>query len=193
MKRKTLIRLVLLFAIMAALAFTATYTPLGQYLTYDYLSETIRGAGLLGYLIFLLAFVLGTMMNLPGFLFIILAYLVYGYQLGFLAAYFGATVAVTCHFAFVRTIGGQALTEIKQPLVKRIMANFDTKPLQTVVVLRVLFFISPPINYLLAFSNVRLNHFVLGTLIGGILPVVTQGAFLYFAKDMVMAKITGQP
>lgn len=191
MKKKTLIRLVVLFAVMTILAFLATYTPLNQYLTYEYLSEAIRGAGALGFIIFVAAFIFGTLMNLPGFLFIILAYLVYGYGLGFAAAYTGAVLAVIVHFLFVRTLGGEALTEIKQPLVKKIMANFDTKPLRTVIILRVLFFISPPINYVLALSNVKLHHFIIGTMIGGILPLLTQAAFLYFAKDLVMQKLNG--
>lgn len=176
---------------MVTLALLAKFTPLGNYLSFTYLSETLQAAGAIGIVIFLVAFVAGALMNLPAFLFTITALLVYGYGWGYVIAGLGSFLAAITHFQVVRTIGGQALTEIKMPLMRKIMANFDTHPLRTVIVLRLIFFVSPPVNYLLALSNVRQRDFIVGTILGLILPLGTHVALLYFTKDWVMEVIGG--
>jgi uncharacterized membrane protein YdjX (TVP38/TMEM64 family) len=189
MKKKTVKRLALLGVIMVSLALLAKFTPLGNYLSFTYLSDTLQGAGAIGVVIFLVAFVAGALMNLPAFLFTITALLVYGYGWGYIIAGVGSFLAAITHFQVVRTIGGQALTEIKMPLMRRIMANFNTHPLRTVIILRLLFFVSPPVNYLLALSNVRQRDFILGTILGLILPLASHVAMLHFTKDWVLKNI----
>lgn len=189
MKKSTVYRLAALVVVMSALAFLAAYTPLGQYFKFHILQDAMLNAGTWGVLLFIAAFVAGTLLNLPGFLFIILAYLVYGFGWGIPIAYVGALLSVLIHFVVVRAIGGQALGEIKNKTIKKVMKNFDSHPVRTVIVLRLLLFISPPVNYVLALSNVRVGQFLLGTLIGNILPLFVQALLLYFAKDLVMDKI----
>jgi uncharacterized membrane protein YdjX (TVP38/TMEM64 family) len=190
MKRKTIVRLAILGIIMVSLALLAKFTPLGQYLSYRQLSETLYGAVALGIVIFLAAYTAGALMNLPAFLFTTIAFLVYGLSWGYAIAFLGSFLAAYAHFLLVRSIGGQALTEIKMPLMQKIMAKFDSRPLITIFILRFLFFVSPPVNYLLALSNVRTQHFVLGTIVGNILPLGLHAALLYFIRDWVLRVIS---
>ena len=186
MKKGTVYRLVALVVIMSGLAFMAAYTPLGEYFKFQVLKDAMQNAGIYGVGVFLLAFIIGTLLNLPGFIFIILALLVYGYGVGIPVAYAGAVLSVWVHFIVVRTIGGKALGEIKNKLLRRVMQNFDTHPVRTVIILRLLFFIAPPVNYVLALSQVKTKHFVSGTLVGIIIPLCFQALLLYFAHDFVM-------
>lgn len=189
MKRKTVIRLALLGVLMVSLALVAKFTPLGQYFNFERLSSTLSDAGPTGIVMFFVAFLAGALMNLPAALFTAIAFLVYDIGWGFPIAYVGAFIAGYGHFLVVRTIGGQALGEIKIPLMQKIMARFDMHPLRTVILLRMLFFISPPVNYLLALSNVRLRHFVLGTLIGNIVQIAFHATLMYFVRDWVLARL----
>ncbi len=189
MKRSTVIRLAALGVLMVTLALLAKFTALGNYLNYQYLSEMLLGAGALGVVIYLAAYTGGALMNLPAMLFTATALLVYGIPIGFPIAFFGSFVASFVHFQVVRSIGGQALAEVKIPLMQKIMSKFDSHPLSTVALLRALFFISPPVNYLLALSNVRNRDLVLGTLLGIIPQIAFHATLIYFTRDWVMKAI----
>lgn len=186
-KRKTVIRLVILVTIMVTLALLARYTSLGSFFSFSNLQDAMVGAGIPGIVIFLATFGVGTLMNIPGFIFIIVAILVYGFGIGIPVAYLGAFLSVLTHFSVVRIIGGSPFKEIKQPFVRKMMDKLAHSPVKTIVILRILFFISPPVNYALALSNVKLPDFVIGTLIGMVFPMSVLCLFLYFAKDTVMA------
>lgn len=189
MKKATVIRLAILGVLMVTLALLAKFTFLGDYLNYRFLSETLLGAGALGVVIFLAAYVGGALMNLPAMLFTATAMLVYGIPMGFPIAFLGSFIASYVHFQVVRSIGGQALSEVKIPLMQKIMARFDSHPMGTVVLLRALFFVSPPVNYLLALSNVRNRDLVLGTLVGIFPQIVFHSTLIYFTREWVLEAI----
>lgn len=50
------------------------------------------------------------------------------------------------------------------------LARAETSPILTIATLRLLFFLSPPLNVGLGFSSVRLRHSVVGSAIGIALP-----------------------
>ncbi len=175
--------------LMVTLALLAKFTVLGDYLNYKYLSEMLIGAGAIGVVIYLAAYSGGVLMNLPAMLFTATALLVYGIPMGFPIAFVGSFIASFIHFQVVRSIGGQALAEIKIPLMQKIMARFDSHPLGTVILLRALFFISPPVNYLLALSNVRIGVLVLGTLVGILPQIAFHATLIYFTRDWVLKAI----
>jgi len=189
MKRATVIRLATLGVLMVTLALLAKFTVLGNYLNYKYLSELLIGAGTMGVAIYLAAFTGGALMNLPAMLFTATALLVYGIPMGFPIAFAGSFVASFVHFQVVRSIGGQALAEIKIPIMQKIMSKFDSHPMRTVVILRALFFISPPVNYLLALSNVRNRDLVVGTLVGVLPQIAFHATLIYFTRDWVLKAI----
>lgn len=155
MKQKTILRLVLLIVVMLGLAAIAKFTPLGEYMEFQYLIDTLQEAGLLGGLIFLIVFIGGTITALPGMLFMALAILVYGFKWGILLAYFGTVLSALVHFVIIRFIGGKAFEEIQKPFFKKMMSRLDSQPVKTVIILRTVFFAAPPLNYALALSTVR--------------------------------------
>lgn len=186
MKKSTVIRLAVLGVIMVTLALLAKFTFLGDYLNYTYLSNMLLGAGAFGVVFYLVAYSGGALMNLPAMLFTATALLVYGIPMGFPIAFVGSFIASYVHFQVVRSIGGQALAEVKIPLMQKIMARFDSHPFFTVVLLRALFFISPPVNYLLALSNVNNRDLVVGTLVGILPQIAFHATLIYFTREYVL-------
>lgn len=187
MKKVRIYRIMLLVIIMVSLAVIGRYTSLGEFFSFESLQTKMRDAGITGILIFLGVFVVGTLMNIPGFLFIIVALLVYGYGMGIPIAYGGAFLSVLVHFLVIRSIGGKPLGEIKRPFIRKMMKKLEDQPVKTVTILRILLFVSPPANYALALSKVKLSDFIVGTLIGMILPMTLLILLLHFARDMVVA------
>ena len=52
------------------------------------------------------------------------------------------------------------------------MANLDRRPITTVVILRTLLFISPALNYALALSSLQFRHYLIGSVLGVIGPLL---------------------
>jgi len=109
-------RLVLLGVAALALFSVGRVSGLGNSISPESLRVLLANAGVFGVLLFVLAFSLGLLAQLPGILFITVAVLVYGRELGTLIALGGSIVAVSVSFVVVRRFGGHALTEMKSPL-----------------------------------------------------------------------------
>lgn len=142
----------------------------------------VEDAGALGVVVFVAAFALGLFFHVPGMVFVVAGVLIWGRALGFPVALLGAVVAVSFTFLIVRRAGGQALTTIDKPFVKKVLGQLDARPIRTVIVLRCLFWLAPAMNYALAMSTVRFKHFVVGSAVGLVVPV----ALVTFLTEMFL-------
>lgn len=137
--------------------------------------ETIQtamsDAGVFGFVLFLAAFVIGQTLQLPGMPFVLAARVAYGPIVGFAASYIAAILAVSAVFLVVRGLGGNALTRLKWSWAKKAMAKVENKPLITVIGLRAVFALSPPLNYALALSPVRFRQHIAGSAVGLLVPI----------------------
>lgn len=142
------------------------------------LRDFARGAGAWGILGLWATFALGELLHVPGLVFVAAAVLAYDQFWGFVVAFVGAVVATCTSFLVVRTVGGRALVDIQQPLLRRGLARRDTHPVSTVVVLRTFFWMAPALNYALALSNVAFGPYALGSSLGLVLPLLLATAFI---------------
>lgn len=172
------IRLGLLVALLGGLAVAGVATGLTRDLSVESLRAWMVGAGALGVVGFLAAFALGTLVQVPGMLFVAAAALAWGQVGGAVVAIVGAVLAVTVSFLLVRAVGGRLLTEIRRPFLERLLARLDGAPIRTVALLRLVFWVAPPLNYALAFSNVPLRAYVIGSAVGLLVPIVVATSFV---------------
>ncbi|MCP4439226.1 MAG: hypothetical protein GY810_09825, partial [Aureispira sp.] len=128
-KKKTLLRVGLLVFMMLGLIAAAKFTPLGEYFDADRLQWLFQNAGVWGLVAFFFIFLLGTLMNIPGAVFLVFAVFAYGYVWGTLLSYVCALGAAMINFYFARAVGGQALAEIENPRLKKIMQKVEDKPI----------------------------------------------------------------
>ncbi len=164
MSRKTVYRLIILAIISVGLMLIGRHPAVSPYFTFETLQRSILDAGAFGVVLFVAVYAAGILMNIPGVIFLFTGFAIYGGFSGIAIGYLATTVSVMLHFAFVRTMAGKAFSEIRQPFIRRMMANMDDHPIRTTVLLRLVLFVSPPVNYALALSNVRWKHFVIGSL-----------------------------
>lgn len=173
-KRKKLarIRLVLLLCVIGLLLYLGRSSGIVPKINVAYMQEMVRSAGPWGMGAFVLAFVVGLLLQVPGMIFIAAGILVYGKALGYWVCLMGAVVAVSSSFLLVRLVGGQALTTIDNALMKRLLNRLDEKPVRLVIVLRAIFLTAPPLNYALALSRIRFRDYLVGSLLGLVVPML---------------------
>ena len=143
-------------------------------------------AGAWGALLLIVAFALGELLHIPGMVFVFAAVLAYGQLWGGVVGYLGAVVSVCFSFGVVRGVGGQALDGIKKPWVKKILSNLDTRPLRTVVVLRIVLWMSPQLNYALALTGISFRNYLLGSAFGLIWPIVIMALFFEELREVLL-------
>jgi uncharacterized membrane protein YdjX (TVP38/TMEM64 family) len=180
-KQKLLLRLSLLIGVMLLLIGLAKYTPLGAYFDLEVLQALVKEAGSWGVLLFLAFFLVGTIMNVPGAVFVVFAVLTYGFFWGTLLAYGGAVGSALVNFWLARFLGGQSLAEIKNARLQKALSRIETHPIQTVCWLRVFMLLSPVINYALALTPMKSRQFLIANSIAMLLPllVILSGTFFF--------------
>lgn len=133
---------------------------------------------------FIAVFALGELAHLPGAVFVFAGVAIWGKFLGFLAGMAGAAASVSLGFIVARGIGGQALAQMPSPRVRRILGRLDDRPVQTVLVLRSLFFLAPALNYALGMTTIRFRDYFLGSVLGLTIPLLL---FSLFSEGLITA------
>ncbi len=168
-------RLMAAALVLGALFVVAHTTGIIERFDADGIRVLVLDAGSWGVAVFLLAFAIGPLLQLPGIVFVAAAVLIYGQVGGGLLAWVGGVVAVATTFCTVRFVGGQPKAPSTEGrvgrLINKLIAGLQRRPLRTVIVLRTLTFLSPPINYALALSPVRYRDYMLGSAVGLIVPM----------------------
>jgi uncharacterized membrane protein YdjX (TVP38/TMEM64 family) len=163
------------------------YTTLGAWLSLESMQYMVEQTGFWGILIFIALFVISAIMNIPGTAFFLLAIMLFGYWQGAVFAYVGALLGAWTTFTIGRTMGGKALTEIKNPTVKKLLAEVEIRPIRTLIVLRILVQFSPFVGYTLALTNIKQRQYMIGNVIGILIPTIGLSIGMYFFEDSIRA------
>ncbi len=170
--------LVGVFAIGRATGFT-------DQLTVDGIRASMRAAGVGGFLVFAATFAIGQLLYIPGFVFVAVAGLAYGPVWGSVASIVAATISVGISFVIVRTIGGQPLTEIQVPFLKKWLDRLEQQPLRSMIVIRVFLWAIPPVNYTLAMSGVTFRDYMIAAMIGMTPPFIVISVLFGLGVDLL--------
>jgi uncharacterized membrane protein YdjX (TVP38/TMEM64 family) len=182
-KSRALLRAALAVAIPLVLLGIGRALGLHERFSVDGVRATVHGAGAWGALIFVASFCAGELVHVPGLVFVAAGVLLYGREAGGVASYAGALVSISVTFGVVRGIGGRALDAVESARFRRLLDKLDARPVRTIALLRLVFILSPPLNYALALSRVRFRDYLLGSALGLLPP--TALAVVFF--DRVLA------
>lgn len=158
------------FAVLAAVVTVLA----GAYLAgvFDQVSDPQRLRALLaesgawGPVVFVGLFAVLEGLGAPGILFILTAALVWPFWQAFLLSLAGAVGAGVVGFVVARCLGRDVLERHLPARVRRYDDQLAARGFQTVVVVRLLFFIAPWAHWMLGLSRVRFLPFLGGTLLG---------------------------
>ena len=166
------LRLVGVFLFLALLLAVFELSGLRNHFSLSYLHQILSDRPLQGFVVFILIFSLGNLVQIPGWIFLAAAVLSLGSTVGGLATYIAALISCSVTFFTIRLLGGNALRKLNTPIALRLLNHLDAHPIRNIAVLRILFQTVPPLNYALAMSGVRFRDYFLGTLLGLPLPII---------------------
>jgi uncharacterized membrane protein YdjX (TVP38/TMEM64 family) len=175
MTRRSWVRPVLLATVAAAVVLAIVLLPVGAWMRW--LVAWIQDAGPLGVVVYAVAYIVATVLLLPGSILTLGAGFAYGPLAGTLLVSPVSVTAATVAFLLGRTVarGWMAERVSRDPRFAAIDAAIEREGLKIVLLLR----LSPVfpfsvLNYALGLTRVRIDHYVLGSFVG-MLPAT----FLY--------------
>ncbi len=175
--RRKIIRPLIAVLIFLSLFLLSWLGGFGEQVTSERIQAFVKDAGAWGVLAYLVIFVAGEFIQLPGMMFVAAAILAYGKLLGFGLALLGSLLSVCFTFIVIRTIGGKALAKTTQPFVKKMLATLDERPVRTVIILRLLLWLSPALNYALAMTRIGFRDYLVGSILGLVPPLAVAAIF----------------
>lgn len=184
--KNTYIRILGILMLALLLLLIGKFTSFGDWFVLENISKTIKSSGAWGLLIFTVLFILGSLLHIPAMLFILVAILVYGHVEGAVLGYLGVVIAMSVNYFVIRTMGHKVLNEIKNPRLQRMLLKLQTQPLLTIILIRLVFWASPVVNYALAMTSVKPRHYILGSAVGLIPPVIFFTGVVYFFKELII-------
>lgn len=167
------LRRFVLGTLIAAFVGGAIYLWRTGAVTPDSVRAWLESLGSAAPILFVLAFVAGSFVGLPGIAFVIGGTLAFGPWLGLALGYGGGMLAVTVPFVAARKLRRPEGPPWK-PKNRHAAAAFgllERHPFRGILVLRLILWFNPPLSYALAFSPVRLRTYLAACAIA-LLPVV---------------------
>jgi uncharacterized membrane protein YdjX (TVP38/TMEM64 family) len=169
---------ILIAVVLLSTALLAWHFGLFEYLTIDQLRSLNQRLGYWAPIAFVVAFVIGELLQVPSIFWILCAGLIWPFWIAFPLSMLSAVLAATVAFLVARHILGDRFHE-------KLPAGFDAlakalkrAPLKAVIMIRLTTFIHPVVHWVLGASPIRLPVFLLGTAIGifpGVLAIVLLG------------------
>lgn len=150
---------------------------------FDYLTvENLRGLqlqlGVWAPVAFVLAFVVGELIQVPSIFWVLCAGLIWPWWIALPLAFVAALLAATGAFLIARYILGDQFHEKLPKQFARFNRGLEHSPLKAVVMIRLTTFLHPLVHWILAASPIRLPMFLLGTALGilpGVIAIVLLG------------------
>ncbi len=138
----------------------------------------LESLGSAGPPLFVLVFVLGALIGLPGMAFVVGGRLAFGPELGFLLGYGGGLLACLTPFLLARRIGRTETNpwRPKIAIVRRAFEELESRPIRSVLVLRLVLWFNPPLSYALALSAIPTRAYATGCALA-LAPVVALAVF----------------
>jgi uncharacterized membrane protein YdjX (TVP38/TMEM64 family) len=183
-------RIILVALFLVALLLVAEISGLREQFNLAFLRQTLQAHPISGLVAFILAFALGNLIQIPGWLFLAAAVLALGQVWGGLAAYLAASISCVLSFLLIRYIGGEALRQLDNRLARHVLIKLDANPIRSVLFARMLFQTLPALNYALAMSGVRFRNYLLGSLLGLPLPIAVYCLFFDGLAKVLQVSIT---
>lgn len=189
------------FVFIRALAFVTfivisiclyNYTDYSRHITRERISgtiDTIRvfvgNFGLLGSSVFALAGCLAITINIPTVLVICFAVVVFGGFAGTIVSAISVYLATTLIYLVAQFLGRDFVDWAFGDRLRKVEDRLQTTGLMTVVYVRLLSFMLPPVNWLLSLMKIRYRDLFLGTLLGTAHMII----LLAWLSDMIVDRL----
>jgi uncharacterized membrane protein YdjX (TVP38/TMEM64 family) len=130
--------------------------------------------------------VAGLLLHLPGIVFVALGGMLFGRTAGFLYGWIAGVAGATLCFVIGRYLARDWVQSglEKRPFLAALDGRLQRNGVRTVILLRLVLFLAPPLNWAIGTSRVRLADYVTGTALGLLPGVFTTVLF----ADSIVAR-----
>ncbi len=169
--KKSKKKLAIICGVLIAVFLIVELTGIRTQLSPEKIKELFDRHQVTGVFLFCLAFSVGNLLYIPGWVFLAGAVFALDKEWGGVVTYAAALCSSTISFFLIQSIGGDALRSLDSKLADKIFDKLDDRPIWSIATLRMIFQTVPALNYVLAMAKVRFSHYFLGTAIGLPLPI----------------------
>ena len=186
-KKGGLIKIIIAVAVIAIVFFLANHFGLTERIQdFQAMQAWFQGFGIIGYLIFIIIFVLVAVFMLPAFPFTLIAGITFGPVIGGILALVSATIGATVAFVIARYIARDAIVNKFQdsPFFKKIDEGFEKNGVSFLILTRLVpVFPYNVQNYIYGLTSIKVVTFALVSFI-----TMAPGAFIYaFMAGQIVA------
>ncbi len=168
------VKMVFLLIFIGVAIYLVRFSPVRQYLTADQLGLLLESAGLWAPLMFVIIYVVGVCLFLPGTLLTALGAALFGPYWGFLYVWTGALIGAGLAFLIGRYLGRDFAASLIGDRLKRFDDAIERNGFTTVLYLRLMYFPFTPMNFGMGLTKVRFWDYLSGTALG-----ILVGTFIF--------------
>lgn len=154
------------------------------------LASTLVSLGVWGYVSFILAYTVLQPFGVPGTIFIVAAPLIWPWQTAFVLSMIGTLCASVVGFSFARFLARDWISARIPARFRKYEQSLEQNAFQTVVVLRLIFWMPQALHFFFGVSKVGFWTHVWGSLIGYVPPLLLVS---YLGGEMFDASGKFQP
>lgn len=183
-KGNALVKMGLLVMFIAAAIYLVRFSPAKQYLTPQQLGIFLESIGLWAPLMFVVIYVVGVCLFLPGTLLTAMGAAIFGPYWGFLYVWTGAMIGAGLAFLIGRYLGRDFAASLIGDKLKRFDDAIERNGFATVLYLRLMYFPFTPMNFGMGLTKVRFVDYLLGTALGILVGTFIFTFFVGTIKDV---------
>jgi uncharacterized membrane protein YdjX (TVP38/TMEM64 family) len=182
--RKALLKALILIVFILLAIYVARFTSIREYLTAEALSRFLDGAGIWAPIVYILFYVVGVCLFIPGSLLTGLGAAIFGPYWGFLYVWVGAMLGASAAFFIGRTLGRDFAASLIGDKLKRYDEAIERNGFATTLYLRLVYFPFTPMNFGMGLTRVRFWDYFFGTGLGIIVGTFIFTFFIGTVKEV---------
>ncbi|MEM7016559.1 MAG: VTT domain-containing protein [Pseudomonadota bacterium] len=168
LQSKHVLRILLFITILVAIG-AVFYFDMPQYLTLENVKRLQESLGWWALLVFVVAFVLGELLQVPSVLWIFFAGVIWPVWIALPISLLAAMLAASGAFIVARYFLGDSFHQKLPARFQNLNAQLEASPIRAIIFIRLTTFLHPLLHWVLAASSIKLPAFLVGTFVG-ILP-----------------------
>ncbi|MGB3221522.1 MAG: TVP38/TMEM64 family protein [Desulforhopalus sp.] len=178
------LKMALLVIFITTAIYLVRFSPVKQYLTPQQLGIFLESIGLWAPLMFVVIYVVGVCLFLPGTLLTAMGAAIFGPYWGFLYVWTGAMIGAGLAFLIGRYLGRDFAASLIGDKLKRFDDAIERNGFATVLYLRLMYFPFTPMNFGMGLTKVRFVDYLLGTALGILVGTFIFTFFVGTIKDV---------
>ena len=183
-RRSALLKAALLAVFFAGAIVLVRFTGVKDYLTAEGLGRFLDAAGLWAPVVYMLIYVVGVCLFVPGAVLTGLGAVIFGPYWGFVYVWIGAMIGASAAFFIGRTLGREFAASLVGDRLRRYDDTIERNGFATVLYLRLIYFPFTPMNFGMGLTKVHFRDYLLGTGLGILVGTFIFTFFIGTLKDV---------